>query len=241
MTLSRASVNLGAFESPLMLNVTKLIRPSVELASDVFQHFKGLFLAFILIAIPFNSTVEILFSSATPKQANISLQIATGIAQLLTDIAFLTISAWAVYQLRVQPISFGEFLERKFKPLVAESLRSITRILLWSLCFILPGIYKYTQYLFVSYIVFFNEDYEDGKIDALEHSARTVQTHFVKIFITMISLGLISFALELGPKAYGFSPLAEAGVNVVGFAFSLFSFMLFYSIYDTLNQQLQNK
>lgn len=53
-----------------------------------------------------------------------------------------------------------------------EMLRGISSILRWSILFILPGLYRHLQYLFIPFIVFFSEGYARGEKDALEESKR---------------------------------------------------------------------
>jgi len=64
----------------------------------------------------------------------------------------------------------GRFFQKHGMPLIIETLRAISRILLWSLLFIVPGIFKQIRYFMVPYVTLFDPEYERGEVDALEHS-----------------------------------------------------------------------
>src|SRR5690606_19841039 len=113
------------------------------------------FWGYMVIASIFQLVVELLFSDQRGNLGNWQLQMATATAQLLTDVAFILILAWGLSTLNKGPLSFNAFINKKLKSLVAESLRAISHILLWTLALILPGFYKYLLYIFVSYVVFF--------------------------------------------------------------------------------------
>lgn len=85
--------------------------------------------------------------------------------------------------LRSQTMDFVTFLEKKFSHLIIETLRSWGKILIWSLLFILPGVWKYMQYLFVPFVVTSDWQYEQGQVDALERSKGLFGQNKGRIFL----------------------------------------------------------
>jgi hypothetical protein len=73
------------------------------------------------------------------------------------------------------------FLEDNTEQLFIETLRSWGKSLLWALCFIFPGIWKYFEYSLVPFVVTCSQDYQEGKIDALEGSGIIFRRHWIKI------------------------------------------------------------
>jgi hypothetical protein len=87
-----------------------------------------------------------------------------------------------------------QVLKRLVAPLTIETLRALARILLWACLFIVPGMYWYLRYQFVSYVVLFDPSYAQGKVDALIESGRVADG--VKRYLLL--LFLISILVEVG-------------------------------------------
>ena len=100
-----------------------------------------------------------------------------------------------------ESLDFRGFLEKNFSALVIETLRSWGKILSWSFLFILPGIWKYFQYLLVPFVVMADPDYASGQVDALERSSVIVKKHWkalvlflflFNLFIPLVTTGLFN-------------------------------------------------
>ncbi len=57
-----------------------------------------------------------------------------------------------------------------FQQMLIETLRVWGKILLFTLAFILPGLWKWAASIFVPFVVLFSREYQDGKADALVSS-----------------------------------------------------------------------
>ena len=77
------------------------------------------------------------------------------------------------------------FLKSKWQPVLKEEMRSWGQAMAWSLAFVLPGLYKFIQFLLVPYVVCFHPHYEQGKVDALKASAQMAKGHFLRLFILL--------------------------------------------------------
>lgn len=66
---------------------------------------------------------------------------------------------------------FGTFFSQKFELTLLETLRSWGKVFLWTLVFVIPGLIKAINYLFVSFVVAFSQGYERGEVDALNKSS----------------------------------------------------------------------
>ena len=69
-----------------------------------------------------------------------------------------------------QALTFWRFTKEISWPWMVEGIKASVITTLATLCLIVPGIIKYIHYTFFSFVVFFNKDYKEGKIDALKHS-----------------------------------------------------------------------
>lgn len=64
------------------------------------------------------------------------------------------------------------FYKKSFSLLLKEQLRTWGSVMNWTFLFVLPGLWKFIQYAFVPFIVCFDNEYQQGKVDALEQSRR---------------------------------------------------------------------
>lgn len=87
--------------------------------------------------------------------------------------------------------SWGSYLHSYFNLTIIETLRMWGKSLLWSLAFILPGIYRFFTLIFVPYIVCFSKSYQQGQWDALEESKRLVKKYWVRLLGIFLLFNLI--------------------------------------------------
>jgi hypothetical protein len=103
-----------------------------------------------------------------------------------------------------------------------ESLRAWGKMVLYSLLFILPGIWKFLEYQFIPWIVCLSKKYNSGEIDALQ----TSQKLFKKSWGRILSLSLIFFII---------SPLIlNLGFDEKQFLWVSPSFSVIYHVIETL-------
>lgn len=108
-----------------------------------------------------------------------------GFLSIVSSIIFpVLLSSIALYALNRQigwqkPLK--DFWAKNLNQLYIETLRSWGKTLLWSLLFLLPGIWKYFLYTLVPVIVTSSLEYEDGKKDALQFSSQIVRRNFFKV------------------------------------------------------------
>ena len=129
-------------------------------------------------------------------------------------------------------------LGEQVKPLTIESLRALTRMLLWSLLFLLPGLYQMLKLSFVNFVVLFDPRYEQGQIDALEESG--VETRGLKRYLLLLLIGsfAIEFAAEWVRKSFLdaslFSALLAATLKL---AFDIFTQGTTYALYSQVRKE----
>lgn len=72
-----------------------------------------------------------------------------------------------------------------------ESLRAWGKSLAWGFLLILPGIVKWLRYSFVPFVVLLDEEYRQGKKDALEKSEDLAHKRFFAIFALFFIFALL--------------------------------------------------
>ena len=81
-----------------------------------------------------------------------------------------------------------------FQQMLIETVRVWGKILLMTLAFVIPGIWKWVSSLFVPYVVLFSKNYQAGQLDAI----KTSQKIFKKVWLrTLAVLVLFSIVIPL--------------------------------------------
>ncbi len=95
-----------------------------------------------------------------------------------------------------QKLTFWKFTKDVSWPWLVEGLKVSIITIAALFLFIIPGIIKSIHYTFFSFVVFFNQDYKEGKINALKHSKKLSKDLgwwiFLLIFIIPMCIAFIS-------------------------------------------------
>ena len=67
-------------------------------------------------------------------------------------------------------LNFWRFTKDTCYPWTIEGLKATAIILAGLIVFVVPGVIKLVHYVFFHYVVFFNQDYKEGKINCLKHA-----------------------------------------------------------------------
>ena len=118
-----------------------------------------------------------------------------GFFSILSSIFFpvllISVALFAFTNLENLQKSLQDFWARYLNQMYIETLRSWGKTLLWSLLFILPGVWKYIQYTMVPFVVASSKEYDEGRLDALKGSAQVVRRHWFKVIAILILFHLL--------------------------------------------------
>ncbi|GEM_PF-2702175 len=67
-------------------------------------------------------------------------------------------------------LSFDHLFFKKIKYAIKESMRAMGSVIAWGLLFIIPGVIRYFQLVWVNFIVFLDPKYLNDQVDALRQS-----------------------------------------------------------------------
>jgi hypothetical protein len=161
-----------------------------------------------------------------------------GLLSILSGVVFpvvlMTISLFAIRPNRSQE-DLKLFIEKYTEQIFIETLRAWGKSLLWALCFILPGIWKFIEYSLVPIIVTSSEDYEQGKVDALHLSSQLFRKHWFQVlFIIVVFHLFIPLILTTLFDAYRLvwkTPLASLFLSLLDTYILLISTQLLFDIF----------
>jgi hypothetical protein len=115
-----------------------------------------------------------------------------GLLSIILGVIFpIFTTVTCLFAIEDKKTSLSEFYSKYLNQVYIETLRSWGKTLLWSLLFILPGVWKYIEYSLVPFVVTGSNDYETGKIDALKKSKQIVRKRVFAILGVLIFFHLM--------------------------------------------------
>lgn len=133
-----------------------------------------------------------------------------------------------------------EFVQKTIEPMSIEILRSWGKTLLWSLLFILPGLWKYTEYMLIPFVVALSPKYQRGEEDALLASAALVKNNLLKISAILILFHLVFPTLLTvffdDYRLIWKTPIAAVLLNLVDVFLFILSTQMLLSVFESGSQ-----
>ena len=162
-----------------------------------------------------------------------------GFMSILSSIFFpvilMTTALFAMKTMQSQQ-SLQDFFGKYINQVFIETLRSWGKTLLWSLLFILPGIWKYFEYIMVPFVVTGSERYDQGKIDALKSSSYVFRRHWLKIFAILflfhLFIPLIVTSLFDSYRIIWKTPVASLLLSLLDTYLILLSTQLLFNVFQ---------
>ena len=133
-----------------------------------------------------------------------------------------------------------EFIQKTIEPMSIEILRSWGKTLLWSLLLLLPGLWKYTEYTLIPFVVALSPKYQRGEEDALLASARLVKSNLLKIcailtFFHLIFPSLLTVFFD-DYRLIWDTPIAAVLLTLVDVFLFIFSTQLLLMVFESEGQ-----
>lgn len=170
---------------------------------------------------------------------------AYGFASLLVGIVFPILGALVVIYGAKTPDAnekgLWHFIQQHLNQLSIEILRSWGKTLLWSLLFILPGIWKYFEFIMIPYVVTLSKNYENGDLDALGASTQIVRKNMLKVLAVFFVFHLIlPSVLTVFFDEYRLlwqTPITASILTLIDVYIFAFSTQLLLNIFESQNQE----
>ncbi|HEX7673974.1 MAG TPA: hypothetical protein VF412_07380 [Bdellovibrio sp.] len=129
------------------------------------------------------------------------------------------------------------FLGHYINQIFIETLRAWGKTLMWSLLFIVPGIWKYLELILVPFVVTSSDRYNAGEVDALKASSYVFRQHWFKIlgiiifFHLFIPLVLTSFFDSY--RLIWKTPIASLVLSLIDTYIILVSTQLLFNVFQS--------
>lgn len=134
-----------------------------------------------------------------------------------------------------------QFIQHHINQMSIEILRSWGKTILWTLLFILPGLWKYVEYTMIPFVVTMSKKYDRGDEDALQSSTRLVRSHLLKVSAILLVFHLIfpSILTVLFDeyRLVWHTPFSALVLTLVDVYLFIFSTQLLMGVFEGHNQQ----
>ncbi|WP_413287626.1 hypothetical protein [Bdellovibrio sp. HCB337] len=170
---------------------------------------------------------------------------AYGFASLLVGIVFPILGSLVVIYgaqtAEANEKGLWHFIQHHLNQLSIEILRSWGKSLLWSLLFILPGIWKYFEFVMIPYVVTMSKRYEAGELDALKASTQIVRRNLLKVlavfFVFHMLFPSILTVLFDEYRLLWQTPVSAAVLTLIDVYLFIFSTQLLLNIFEKQQPQ----
>lgn len=156
---------------------------------------------------------------------------------VLFPVLMTALALFSLFSIKSRTFQLGEFLSKHLNPLFIETLRAWGKTLLWSIVFIIPGIWKFLHYSLVPFVVVGSPLYQQGRVDALQASTAIVRKHRVQVFgIFILFHLLIPIILSAFFDAYRLvwkTPIASLLLSLLDTYLLLISTHLLFNIFTS--------
>lgn len=138
-------------------------------------------------------------------------------------------------------LSLPAFAGRTINQLYVETLRAWGSILAWGLLFIIPGLIRMVQLVFVPYVVCFQRSYHEGHVDALRSSRAILKRNLwrtlgaMTLFVVVIPM-LMTSALD-SRRSYLETPLSAIGCSFLDLIVLILSTQVFFRLFKAASQE----
>lgn len=199
-------------------------------------YIKSILFSLMFLSLPFSLAEQFIYQEASRVEDRISYGITGLFLGMLETFLVLILLGYGIKKCQnVKNPNLGRYYENHLRDLVVETLRGLGRIAL-GLLLIIPGIKKMIQYYLIPYIVQFDQDYQDGKIDALTEAERLLKNNLLKFGGLLCLTQIITFMLQIAST--NFNLFTTPGTWILFYLaeiiFQASVFWLFYNYYVDL-------
>ncbi len=185
-----------------------------------------------------NDILQILFrsQSGTPNW----VWLLAGLSVLVNIVFPLSVTFWLLSSMKQTRSWHGDFQQ-----LLIETLRVWGKILLYSLFFVFPGVWKWLSTLFVPYVVLFSKRYQEGEADAIRESAQIFKRVWLStIFVILIFSVALPIYLGISFDQYRqiwIHPFAALGIGLIDYISLVFSLFLLFNFFKKASREVHHE
>jgi len=134
-------------------------------------------------------------------------------------------------------------LKANIKYVFIETTRALLPIILKLFLFIIPGLIEMARLYFVPFVVQFDGEYKEGKVDALERSRALSKGSLTPVILILLLANILSILPRLGLMRVELSkqPGIYIGWFLLAAIFELYGDLVIFTTYERLHRRFEEK
>jgi hypothetical protein len=199
-------------------------------------YIKSILFGLMFLTLPFSLAEQFIYQEASRLEDKIAIGVLGMVMGLIETFLVLILMGYGIRKCQgVKNLNLGQYYKRHLRDLVIESLRGLGRIAV-GLLLIVPGIKRLVQYYLIPYIVMFDPDYQDGKIDVLIEAEKLLKGHFLKFASLLLLTQIVIFVVQIASVNFNLftTPGAWFLFYMLEIIFQATAFWVFYNYYLNL-------
>jgi hypothetical protein len=204
-------------------------------------YIKSILFSLMFLTLPFSLAEQFIYQEASRLEDKITIGVIGMVMGLFETFLVLILMGYGIRKCQnVKNLNLGSYYKKHFRDLAIESLRGLGRIAV-GLLLIVPGLKKIVQYYLIPYIVQFDPDYQDGKIDVLIEAERLLKGHFAKFAGLLLLTQIVIFVVQIASVNFNLftTPVAWFLFYMLEIIFQASAFWVFYNYYVTLKKTVK--
>lgn len=195
-------------------------------------YLKHVMFGVFFLTLPFSLIEQFIYQSVSSDEDKITFGIIGIILGLIETFLLYILLGHGIKSLEGRASSLGVYYKKHLRDLVVETFRGMGRIAV-GLLLIVPGIKRLIQYYLIPYIVQFDLNYQEGKVDVLVEAEKLLQGHLSKFSFILFLTQVVMFVVQIASVNFNLftTPLAWILFYVAEATLQASIFLLFYNYY----------
>lgn len=202
------------------------------------SYLKSVLFSVLFLTLPFALIEQFIFQEASTAEDKIIFGCVGIILGLVETFLLLIILGHGIKNYtNSKTINLGKYYKKHLRDLVVETFRGMGRIAIGFLL-IWPGIKRCIQYYLIPYIVQFDSDYQEGKVDVLEESERLLKGKLLRFGSILCLTQLVMLGIQIASVNFNLftTPVAWILFYILEVILQVGVFLMFYNYYVKLKQ-----
>ncbi|MES2768268.1 MAG: hypothetical protein V4596_03905 [Bdellovibrionota bacterium] len=200
-------------------------------------YLKSVLFSVLFLTLPFALMEQFIFQEASSTEDKIIFGCVGIILGLIETFLLLIILGHGIKKYSdPNTINLGKYYKKHLRDLIIETFRGMGRIAVGFLL-IWPGIKRCIQYYLIPYIVQFDSDYQEGKVDVLEESALLLEGRLSRFAAILCLTQMVMLGIQIASVNFNLftTPVAWILFYILEVTLQVCVFLMFYKYYLALS------
>jgi hypothetical protein len=196
-------------------------------------YLKNIFFSLMFLTLPFALAEQFIYQEAAKVDDKTYFGVVGMVLGMIETFLLLVLLGYGIKKCQnVKTPNIGLYYKKYLRDIIIESLRGMGRIAI-GLLLIVPGLKRIIIYYLIPYIVQFDSEYADGKVDVLIEAERLLKNHFWKFTGLLCLTQIVMFVVQTASVNFNLftTPLAWILFYLIEIILEAGVFWIFYNYY----------